>query len=65
MGSYFSPVGQRIIAAFNAGSIKGVLFTNDGERASLSVGGQVDIPELAPSEALVSTIIRVLEDGEG
>ena len=50
---------------FHAGNITGVLFAKEDERASLSVGGQVDILELVPSEALVSTSVRVLEGGEG
>ena len=65
MVSSFEPVGQRRNAVFYVGNMKGASFANQDERAPLAVGGQVDILELAPSEASVPMRIRVLEDGEG
>ena len=64
-GELLEPVGQRRISVFDAGNIERVLFAHQGVRASLAVGSQVDIFQLIASEALVSTSIRVLEDGEG
>ena len=58
-------VGQRRTSVFDADDIERVLFAHQGVRASLAVGSQVDIFQLIASEALVSTSIRVLEDGEG
>ena len=62
-GEFLDPVGQRRISAFDAGDINRVLFAHQGVRASGGVGNQVDIFQLIASEALVSTSIRVLEDG--
>ena len=59
------PVGQGKISAFDSGDIERVLFAHQGVRAPLAVGSQVDIFQLIASEALMSTSIRVLEDGEG
>ena len=59
------PVGQRRISSFDSGDIERVLVAHQGVRASLAVGSQVNIFQLIASEALVSTSIRVLEDGEG
>ena len=59
------PVRQRRISSFDEGDIKRVLFAHQGRRASLAVGSQVDIFQLIAGESLVSTSLRMLEDGEG
>ena len=64
-GELLEPVRQRTISAFDSGNIQRVLFANQGVRAPLAVGIQVDIFQLIASEAFVSTSVRVLEDGEG
>lgn len=38
---------------------------NQSERAPLAAGSQVSVLQLVTSEALVSTALKVLEDGEG
>ena len=41
------------------------MFAHQGVRAPQTVGSQVGVFELITSEVLVSTTIRLLEDGEG
>lgn len=64
-GELFESVGQRRIAPFDDGNIKGVLNANQNKRTLLTVGGQVDTQCLVPSKAFLSTSTPVLGDGEG
>ena len=64
-GGVLEPVEQRRIAAFDAGNIGRILFARQGDRASLAVSSHVGIFQLITSEALVSTSVKVLDDGEG
>lgn len=64
-GGVIELFGQETIAPLDAGYIMGVVFAKQGERASLAVVGPIDILELVQNDLMVSTSMRVLEDGKG
>ena len=63
MGTSLSPSNNVGFQLSTRAILTSWLLANQGEQTPLAVDSQVAVFQLATSEALVSTVVRVLEDG--
>ena len=64
-GATEKSIGESRIAPINPSNGEGVLFAHNFIGASLSVASEVAVDELIAIKALMGTIVRSFEDGEG